>query len=303
MKLELTPLFARAMHTPSNAWSRARLPSTTLTLTRTVSPGAKAGMGVSRPSVSFAICSRSRLSMMFMALASRLPASFGSALLVRGAGATGRGAAPGSFADSLRGASGGWPRGLPTTALAAPRGLPSAAGGYSAGIRASPASKLSSSSPAASPSTPGSSLTQASMTAIAAISPPAMTKSPTLASSRPRPAITRSSTPSKRPHSSTSSRSPAQRRTAARFHRAAARGEAKPRPTLRRLGLARRIERRRRNVGPYHHAGAATEGGAVDRAVLIAREGADVQRFEAPQAGVERLARRPCAERPGNRAG
>ena len=31
------------MHTPSNAWVRVRSPSTTLTDTRSVSPGAKSG--------------------------------------------------------------------------------------------------------------------------------------------------------------------------------------------------------------------------------------------------------------------
>ena len=63
---ELTPRLRRAMHTPSNAWVRSREPSTTLTLTRSVSPGANSGIG--RASVSFSICSRSISSMMFMTL-------------------------------------------------------------------------------------------------------------------------------------------------------------------------------------------------------------------------------------------
>src|SRR5918996_1742422 len=59
------PRFLRAMQTPSKAWTRSRLPSTTLMLTRMVSPGAKSGSG--RPSVSCAICSCSSSWMTFMA--------------------------------------------------------------------------------------------------------------------------------------------------------------------------------------------------------------------------------------------
>ena len=40
------PAFLRAMHTPSNAWIRSRVPSTTFTFTFTVSPGENAGMFV-----------------------------------------------------------------------------------------------------------------------------------------------------------------------------------------------------------------------------------------------------------------
>src|SRR5690606_9870160 len=54
---ELRPAFLRAMHTPSKAWMRSREPSTTLTLTRSVSPGANSG--TSLPPVSLAICSLS----------------------------------------------------------------------------------------------------------------------------------------------------------------------------------------------------------------------------------------------------
>ena len=39
VKFELIPAFLRAMHTPSKAWTRSRSPSTTRTLTLTVSPG------------------------------------------------------------------------------------------------------------------------------------------------------------------------------------------------------------------------------------------------------------------------
>src|SRR5258708_3048035 len=39
------PAFLRAMTTPSKAWTRSRVPSSTLTLTRTVSPGPKTGTG------------------------------------------------------------------------------------------------------------------------------------------------------------------------------------------------------------------------------------------------------------------
>src|SRR5258708_22189089 len=45
VKFELIPAFLRAMHTPSKAWIRSRSPSTTLRLTRTVSPGLKSGTG------------------------------------------------------------------------------------------------------------------------------------------------------------------------------------------------------------------------------------------------------------------
>src|SRR3546814_8156748 len=43
VKEELRPRLRRAMQTPSKAWTRSRVPSTTFTFTRTVSPGAKAG--------------------------------------------------------------------------------------------------------------------------------------------------------------------------------------------------------------------------------------------------------------------
>src|SRR5919106_4725713 len=59
------PRFLRAMHRPSKAWTRSRLPSTTLMLTRMVSPGAKSGIG--RPAVSCAICSCSSSWMTCMA--------------------------------------------------------------------------------------------------------------------------------------------------------------------------------------------------------------------------------------------
>src|SRR6516162_10094748 len=59
--------------------------------------------------------------------------------------------------------------------------------------------KLSSASPSARPTTPGSNRTQASISAIAAGSPPDSTKSPRLSSSIARATRTRSSNPSKRP--------------------------------------------------------------------------------------------------------
>src|SRR3546814_14116660 len=43
VKEELRPRLRRAMQTPSKAWTRPSVPSTTSTSTRTVLPGAKAG--------------------------------------------------------------------------------------------------------------------------------------------------------------------------------------------------------------------------------------------------------------------
>src|SRR5258708_796984 len=61
------------MQTPSNAWMRSRSPSTTLMLTRTVSPDWNAGTG--RAAISLAICSASRVCNRFM---SDLPSAAGS---------------------------------------------------------------------------------------------------------------------------------------------------------------------------------------------------------------------------------
>src|SRR5205814_4736504 len=71
VKLEPTPLFERAMHTPSNACTRVRSPSITLTPTRSVSPGRNSGTGLSL--VSASIASRSRVSIRFIGL---LPSYF-----------------------------------------------------------------------------------------------------------------------------------------------------------------------------------------------------------------------------------
>src|SRR3954467_11440469 len=54
------------MHTPSNAWTRVRSPSITLTPTRSVSPGRNSGTGLSL--VSASIASRSRVSIRFISL-------------------------------------------------------------------------------------------------------------------------------------------------------------------------------------------------------------------------------------------
>src|SRR5207342_1658349 len=59
---ELRPRLRLAMTTPSYACTRLRSPSTTLTLTMTVSPGENAGIVLLRRAIS----SRSRVSMMFM---------------------------------------------------------------------------------------------------------------------------------------------------------------------------------------------------------------------------------------------
>src|SRR5439155_17692794 len=71
VKLEPTPLLARAMHTPSKFWTRVRSPSITLTPTRSVSPGRNSGTGLSL--VSASIASRSRVSIRFIGL---LPSYF-----------------------------------------------------------------------------------------------------------------------------------------------------------------------------------------------------------------------------------
>src|SRR3989449_6759402 len=55
VNVSLMPPPRRAMQMPSNAWRRSFSPSRTRTITRTVSPGAKAGMSVFRPSRSTAL--------------------------------------------------------------------------------------------------------------------------------------------------------------------------------------------------------------------------------------------------------
>src|SRR2546421_5208704 len=55
VNVSLMPPPRRAMQMPSNAWSLSFSPSRTRTMTRTVSPGAKAGMSVFRPSRSTAL--------------------------------------------------------------------------------------------------------------------------------------------------------------------------------------------------------------------------------------------------------
>src|SRR5262249_8235233 len=52
------------------------------------------------------------------------------------------------------------------------------------------------------------------------------------------------------------------------------------------------------HVGAHHHAGSAAGGRVVDGAVLVGRVRADVDGFERPQAGRERLTREAYAERP-----
>src|SRR5262245_28577178 len=54
VKVSFTPPPRRAMQMPSNAWRRSFSPSRTRTMTRSVSPGAKAGMSVFSPSRSTA---------------------------------------------------------------------------------------------------------------------------------------------------------------------------------------------------------------------------------------------------------
>src|SRR5262245_39743429 len=78
-------------------------------------------------------------------------------------------------------------------------GSPSKTGGrVYCGYSSSPSAKLSSAADASLPMTPGKSLTQASSSASAAISPPESTKSPSETSSIRRVLMSRSSTPSKR---------------------------------------------------------------------------------------------------------
>src|SRR5450830_672478 len=52
MKFEFRPRLRREITTPSYAWARLRVPSTTLTLTMTVSPGAKSGILLARRVIS-----------------------------------------------------------------------------------------------------------------------------------------------------------------------------------------------------------------------------------------------------------
>src|SRR3546814_6061405 len=57
-----------------------------------------------------------------------------------------------------------------------------------------------------------------------------------------------------------------------------------------------RGERRIDDIRPHDHTGAPTERGIVDGAVLIARETADVQRFQRPYSRRE-IGRASCRER------
>ena len=63
------------------------------------------------------------------------------------------------------------------------------------------------------------------------------------------------------------------------------------------------LDRRIQHIGAHHHARAAAERGVIDRAVFIAREIADVHRFEPPDPGLERLAGQRIGERPGQHLG
>src|SRR5215472_2526856 len=64
-----------------------------------------------------------------------------------------------------------------------------------------------------------------------------------------------------------------------------------------------RIDSAGEHVGTHHHAGSAAGGRVVDGAVLVGRVRADVDGFERPQAGRERLTREAYAERPRKHLG
>src|SRR5437660_6314850 len=68
VKVSLMPPPRRPMHTPSNAWRRSFSPSRTRTITRTVSPGSKAGMLVFNPSRSISLRRSIPLPSLFLAV-------------------------------------------------------------------------------------------------------------------------------------------------------------------------------------------------------------------------------------------
>ena len=110
--------------------------------------------------------------------------------------------------------------------------------------------------------------------------------------------MTRWSTPSKRPHKTTTpgpsascSHAPPGSSGAPRALRYST-GRAGP-------GRGRGIERARHHVGPHDHAGAAAERQVVDAAVPVGRELAQVERLERPDALLQRAPGERMAERPG----
>ena len=83
--------------------------------------------------------------------------------------------------------------------------------------------------------------------------------------------------------------------------RRAARAHDQPRPLV--VGLKRRVEARRQNVGAHHHARPAARRRVVDRAVAAEPVLADVARLERPKPARQRVAGEAEAERPGEHLG
>ena len=69
------------------------------------------------------------------------------------------------------------------------------------------------------------------------------------------------------------------------------------------VGLERRVEARRQNVGAHHHARPAARRRVVDRAVAAEPVLADVARLERPKPARQRVAGEAEAERAGEHLG
>ena len=187
------------MQTPSNTWMRSRSPSTTFDARRATCrrAGTRGRVGWRRAFRPAPVRSAARRFIIHLSISARRASAAvsgrpGSAPTNR-AGAAGSGARPRSAAKL------GCVRDRPTPAPPARRRPCHSCGRVYCGYSSSPPAKLSSASASAHPTTPGNSRTQASISAIAAGSPPDSTKSPRLISSTARASSTRSSTPSKRP--------------------------------------------------------------------------------------------------------
>ena len=159
--------------------------------------------------------------------------------------------------------------------------------------------KLSSTRASASPTTPGNSRTQASISAIAAGSPPDRTKSPRLISSISRASSTRSSTPSKRPQIKPHAGAGRQLAHPRLVERPAARRQMDQRPDAAGAG-----DRRVEHVGAHHHARPAAERRVVDRAVLVVARNCGCRPFRAATGHrANALPASECASGPGSISG
>ena len=301
------PRFLRAMHTPSKAWTRSRVPSTTLTLTRRVSPGREVR---DRPAVGAA------RDLLLLELLNQVH----GILVARRAGAdrapsrpvvsTAEMARPQIRAPAicvialglLAGARRGSLRGGRTAAPPAPRAPPRPAAGCSGGIPAGRAAKLSSASEAAPPTTPGSSRTQASIRAIAAARRPTARSRRADLLEQPRASIDPLVDALEAAAQEHDAGAGGKRAHARLGQRRAARREIEQRAAPRRCAAPRR-RARGHHVRAHHHAGAAAERRVVDGLVAVGGEVAQVDRLERQRPSSQRPAGQRMAERPREHLG